>query len=96
LLLVSHDRAFLDNVVTQTIAAEGDGVCANTWVDTATGYGSGRRRAGAAAARQSAATAQAVAEPAATRRKLSYKELRELESLPGNIEKLEQETTPAQ
>ena len=45
----------------------------------------------AAAARQSAVAAQTGAEPAATRRKLSYKELRELESLPANIEKLEQE-----
>lgn len=34
LLLVSHDRAFLDNVVTQTIAAEGDGV----WKEYAGGY----------------------------------------------------------
>ncbi|HEX6266925.1 MAG TPA: ATP-binding cassette domain-containing protein, partial [Burkholderiales bacterium] len=34
LLLVSHDRAFLDNVVTQTLAAEGDG----TWKEYAGGY----------------------------------------------------------
>src|ERR1700741_4700103 len=34
LLLVSHDRAFLDNVVTQTIAAEGDG----KWKEYAGGY----------------------------------------------------------
>ena len=34
LLLVSHDRAFLDNVVTQTLVAEGDGV----WREYAGGY----------------------------------------------------------
>ena len=34
MFLVSHDRAFLDNVVTQTIAAEGDGI----WREYAGGY----------------------------------------------------------
>ena len=69
LLLVSHDRAFLDNVVTQTLAAEGDG----RWREYVGGYtrlaarsdrAGARRRRGAApaerhAARGSRAQAQA-------------------------------------
>ncbi len=42
LLLVSHDRAFLDNVVTQTIAAEGDG----KWKEYAGGYSDWLRQRG--------------------------------------------------
>jgi ATP-binding cassette subfamily F protein uup len=42
--LVSHDRAFLDNVVTQVIAAEGEGVGRNMPGDTMTGCGSKVRR----------------------------------------------------
>ena len=88
LLLVSHDRAFLDNVVTQTLAAEGAG----KWKEYAGGYSdyvrqrpvpeesSGRK---AAPARE-----RGVAKPQA---KLSYKETRELESLPREIEALEAE-----
>jgi len=89
LLLVSHDRAFLDNVVTQTIAAEGGG----RWREYVGGYSDWLRQRtqvfNVAATRPSSVAAPA--EPVALRRKLSYKEQRELESLPGNIEKLEQE-----
>jgi ATP-binding cassette subfamily F protein uup len=93
LLLVSHDRAFLDNVVTQTVAAEGDG----QWREYVGGYTDWLRQrtpARVAAAPKPAASAVAstttIAEPAA-KRKLSYKEQRELESLPGEIERLEAE-----
>jgi ATP-binding cassette subfamily F protein uup len=93
LLLVSHDRAFLDNVVTQTVAAEGGG----RWREYVGGYTDWLRQrpqARVAAASKHAASAvvsaAAAAEPSA-RRKLSYKEQRELESLPGEIEKLEAE-----
>jgi ATP-binding cassette subfamily F protein uup len=93
LLLVSHDRAFLDNVVTQTVAAEGDG----RWREYVGGYTDWLRQRPqprvAAAPRPVASTvasAAAAAEPVA-RRRLSYKEQRELESLPGEIEKLEAE-----
>ncbi len=95
LLLVSHDRAFLDNVVTQTIAAEGDG----RWREYVGGYAdwvrqrpapaavaTGRKDVGSAA--PSAAPASA---PTPAKRKLSYKETRELEALPAEIEKLEAE-----
>ena len=95
LLLVSHDRRFLDNVVTQTLSAEGDGV----WRENVGGYsdwlqqrnqraadGKARR---AAPPRASAAAAQA--EPASAARKLGYKEQRELTALPAEIEALERE-----
>lgn len=98
--LVSHDRAFLDNVVTSTIAFEGDG----RWreyeggvEDWLTQSRRARELAGAAsatapAARDKPAPATAApAAPAGARRKLSYKEQRELEALPALIEKLEQE-----
>jgi ABC transport system ATP-binding/permease protein len=91
LLLVSHDRAFLDNVVTQTIAAEGGG----RWREYVGGYSDWLRQrpqpvfaAPKTAARVAAATTDAAPLP---RRKLSYKEQRELDSLPGEIEKLELE-----
>ena len=90
LLLVSHDRAFLDNVVTQTIAAEGGG----RWREYVGGYTDWMRQrpqarvAVPAKPAVAAAAAEAVAIP---KRKLSYKEQRELESLPGEIEKLEVE-----
>jgi len=100
LLLVSHDRDFLDNVVTSTLVMEGDGVVG----DYVGGYSDWQRHAArvasAAAAASVAATASrpvaapaapAVAEPAAPKRKLSYKDARELEQLPLKIETLEKD-----
>src|SRR5699024_2069661 len=88
LLLVSHDRAFLDNVVTQTVAAEGNG----RWREYVGGYTDWLRQRPQPkeSAARAASTPAAVAAPAA-KRKLSYKEQRELESLPGELEKFEQE-----
>ncbi len=93
--LVSHDRAFLDNVVTQTIASEGEG----RWKEYVGGYSDWLRQRPAPAAPKTdvpAARADAAssAKPAATapeRRKLSYKEQRELEALPDRIAALEGE-----
>ena len=87
LLLVSHDRAFLDNVVTQTLAAEGGGF----WREYVGGYSDWlRQRAGPVEKVQSEKKL-----PAATRErprtKLSYKESRELEALPAELEALEAE-----
>jgi ABC transport system ATP-binding/permease protein len=85
ILLVSHDRAFLDNVVTQTLAAEGEG----RWKEYAGGYSDYVRQ------RPPPPEASAKKEPAARERrkpKLSYKEARELEALPGAIEALEEES----
>ena len=94
LLLVSHDRRFLDNVVTQTLASEGDG----TWREYVGGYSDWLRQrarppsSGAAPARPSAPkTPPAAATPTKPRTKLSYKEQRELDSLPQEIEALERE-----
>jgi ATP-binding cassette subfamily F protein uup len=93
LLLVSHDRAFLDNVVTQTLVAEGDG----RWQEYAGGYTDylSQRAAPPSGPQKSAAgTAPgAAAAPGRERArvKLSYKETRELDALPGEIAALERE-----
>ena len=94
LFLVSHDRTFLDNVVTQTIAAEGDGV----WKEYAGGYSDwANYQASLAkvAADKPKSEAKPVAKPAeavkAKTDKLSWKEQRELEALPEKIAALEAE-----
>jgi ATP-binding cassette subfamily F protein uup len=88
LLLVSHDRAFLDNVVTQTIAAEGGG----RWKEYAGGYSDWmRQRTSASQAENSAAQKSKAASREKQRTKLSYKESRELEALPKEIQALEAE-----
>jgi ATP-binding cassette subfamily F protein uup len=98
--LVSHDRRFLDNVVTSTIAWEGDpefGGRTGLWREYEGGYEDwkqqrARSRVMAAAAVAALATSSPpVAKAAAPRTKLSYKEQRELDALPGRIEALEAE-----
>jgi ATP-binding cassette subfamily F protein uup len=90
LLLVSHDRAFLDNVVTQTIASEGTG----RWREYVGGYADWVRQRPqpqtTSLPRKEVAPPSEPATPPA-KRKLSYKETRELESLPAEIERLEAE-----
>jgi ATP-binding cassette subfamily F protein uup len=99
--LVSHDRSFLDNVVTSTIAAEGDGL----WreyeggvQDWLTQSRRGRELAGSAAP-AAKNTSQNEAKRITDKReqlqkkKLSYKEQRELEQLPAQIDALEAEQT---
>ena len=99
--LVSHDRTFLDNVVTSTIAWEGPG----HWREYEGGVTdwqeqSKRSKAIAEAQAKSApkeeakpVAARTEAAPAATapKKKLSYKEQRELETLPAQIAALEAE-----
>jgi ATP-binding cassette subfamily F protein uup len=84
LLLVSHDRAFLDNVVTQTIAAEGGG----NWKEYAGGYSDWvrQRRTDSEVPESKKSNPREK-----TKSKLSYKESRELEALPKEIEALEAE-----
>ena len=97
--LVSHDRTFLDNVVTSTIVFEGDG----KWREYEGGvqdWLTQSRRAQALAAAQGPAAgarpapadsgSKAPSTPPA-KKKLSYKEQRELDALPVLIESLEQE-----
>ncbi|EEO28332.1 ATP-binding cassette domain-containing protein [Oxalobacter paraformigenes] len=94
--LVSHDRAFLDNVVTQVIAAEGNGI----WREYVGGYSDWERMRPAPSEKHTAkkperetAVSPAKKESAnATRRKkLSYKDQRELDGLPSRIAVLENE-----
>ena len=94
LLLVSHDREFLDNVVTSTFVLEGDGLVR--------GYPGGyddyvRQRAASAppvaetAPKRAAAEGPAKASASPARKRLSYNEQRELAALPDRIDALEKE-----
>jgi len=95
--LVSHDRTFLDNVVTQVIVAEGQG----QWREYVGGYSDWERvkaiepktaaPAPAPAAAKAAPAPVADASAAVKKVKLSYKEQRELEELPKLIASLEDE-----
>jgi ATP-binding cassette subfamily F protein uup len=93
LLLVSHDRAFLDNVVTSTLVFEGGGQV-NEYVG---GYADWLKQSGSretVKAKAAAPTAlQTRQEPAPRKpaRRLSHGEKRELAALPATIERLEQE-----
>ena len=95
LLLVSHDRAFLDNVVSSTLVLEGEGQVG----EYVGGYSDWLRQRPAAAAAVAAATAkpglvrETAAPVPAPKRKLSFKDQRELEQLPARIEQLETEIT---
>lgn len=96
-LMVSHDRAFLDNVVTSTLVFEGNGVVR----EYVGGYqdwlrqGGSPRLLGVAETKESKTEAPAskpaapVAEAAPAKKKLSYKVQRELEALPGKIDAVE-------
>ena len=88
-LLVSHDRRFLDNVVTQTLAAEGGG----RWKEYVGGYRDWLEQRPAPQSSPLRDTAPATrtdaARPKTAPTKLSYKESRELAQLPAQIEALE-------
>ncbi len=110
-LMVSHDRAFLDNVVTSTLVFEGNGQVR----EYVGGYQDWLRQGGsprllgasdkaesdkaekAAAKSESVATVSTVSEPVpAAKKKLSYKLQRELEAIPGQIDALEQQLAALQ
>ncbi|MCR4332189.1 MAG: ATP-binding cassette domain-containing protein, partial [Sulfuricaulis sp.] len=113
LLLVSHDRAFLDNAVTSTLVFEGDGRIGE-YVGGYTDWLRQRRNPAAPGTEPPRAKTQSPASPSEkTRakapppasaaekhgtkpRKLSYKEQREIETLPGKIETLEVEQSQLQ
>jgi ABC transport system ATP-binding/permease protein len=94
LLLVSHDRTFLDNVVTSTLVFEGGGKIGE-YVGGYEDWARYRERiANAASAPEPPATAPSSAPSAKSKAKsgkLSYNEQRELEALPAKIEALEAE-----
>jgi ATP-binding cassette subfamily F protein uup len=95
-LLVSHDRAFLNNVATSTLAFEGDRIREyvggyDDWVRQRSARGSIDEKS-APRSQASAAGKSAAGDATRTRasaRKLSYKEQRELDLLPARIEDLE-------
>lgn len=111
-LMVSHDRVFLDNVVTSTLVFEGQGVVREyvggyqDWLRQGgstrlLGVGEGPGKAGQGAEPSTApepAQPTSAAQPAAPtpRKKLSYKLQRELEALPGEIERVETALAAAQ
>ena len=87
LLLVSHDREFLDNVVTSTLVLEGDGTM-KPYPGGYADYLAQRPKEPKPAAAPSARPASAPSAPSAPR-KLSYNERREFDALPGRIAALE-------
>ncbi|MEO8154298.1 MAG: ATP-binding cassette domain-containing protein [Rhizobacter sp.] len=94
--LVSHDRRFLDNVVTSTIAWEGD-ESPGLWREYEGGYEDWKAQQTRARslrekpAKPSAPAAAVALQPVTKKAKLSYKEQRELDGLPSRIEGLETE-----
>jgi len=90
-LIVSHDRAFLDNVVTQSIVFEGDGKL----TEIVGGYADWRawkqQQTPAPATRAASSKPVTPAAKPTVKSKLSYRDARELESLPARIEALEAE-----
>jgi ATP-binding cassette subfamily F protein uup len=90
LLLVSHDRAFLDNVVTSTLVFEGDGL----WREYVGGYQDWQRQKKSEGPAPAVKIAKAKPDRAGAGgrpRRASFKEKRELGELPGRIEALEAE-----
>jgi len=92
--LVSHDRTFLDNVVTQVVVAEGEGI----WKEYVGGYADWERvsrTSQSTSAKELSKTVvktkELAAEPSSKAKKLSFKEQRELEQLPQQIAALEAE-----
>ena len=93
ILVVSHDREFLNNVATSVIAYEDDGIreYVGGYDDWVRQRPASRPAAPEPTRRTAAVTPAAAAAPASGPRRLSYKEQRELELLPATIERLESE-----
>ncbi|MCC8361842.1 ATP-binding cassette domain-containing protein [Lysobacter sp. A6] len=98
LLMVSHDRDFLDHVVTSTLVMEGDGRVG----EYVGGYSDWLRQRPQAAIAPAAPQAAKAVQPSTSKaetpaqpakRRMSYKEQKELETLPARIEQLESEVT---
>jgi ATP-binding cassette subfamily F protein uup len=99
-LLISHDRDFLDRLVSGVIAPEGAG----RWTEYAGGYSDMLAQRGADLTRESTKqerekpvkTANSAAEPQAPKRKLKFKEKHALETLPKTIAALLAKATELQ
>jgi ATP-binding cassette subfamily F protein uup len=95
ILLVSHDRDFLDRVATSVLMAEGDG----KWTEYAGGYSDMVAQRGAGVAARKVKAEEKRPEPSGSpvpqapqaQRKLSFKEKHALETLPVTMRKLEEE-----
>ncbi len=91
LLLVSHDRAFLNNIVTSTLILDGS----SDVIEFIGGYEDWQKQLDEVPASKTtikpAQTTQTESKPEAKSRKLSYNEKRELEELPQRIQRLEEE-----
>lgn len=90
LILVSHDRRFLDNVVTEVLAPEGNGL----WREYVGGYSDWQHyKPKVESVVKKAETVDKVVpkKPKQTKIKLSYKENKELETLPERLMQLEAE-----
>jgi ATP-binding cassette subfamily F protein uup len=90
LLLVSHDREFLDEVVTSTLVFEGDGRLGD-YVGGYTDWQNEKKKASARAAPPAPEAPKPAAKGASPAKKLTNKERQELETLPVRIELLEKE-----
>jgi ATP-binding cassette subfamily F protein uup len=93
ILLVSHDRDFLDNVVTECLVLTGDGAIeehAGGYSDWSRRYHE-RRAAESEREPESRSTESVPHRPKQRERRLSYREQQELETLPDRIEELEAE-----
>ena len=110
-LMVSHDRAFLDNVVTSTLVFEGEGKVREyvggyqDWIRQGGSpklLGVSESKSGKSSLNSAVVEAAPVVEPAPVasaepaRKKLSYKLQRELEALPGQIDELEKKMAQVQ
>lgn len=91
LIVVSHDRDFLDRIATSVLMSEGEG----RWIEYAGGYsdmvaqrGKGVEARGATATAGETKERPAPREKAAAKQKLSFKEQHALATLPGKIEEL--------
>jgi ATP-binding cassette subfamily F protein uup len=99
-ILISHDRDFLDRVVTSVIAPEGDG----KWIEYAGGYtdmlaqrgADLKREAVTAAAAETAKNKKAGTPSTSAKRKLNFNDKHALETLPKTIAKLQAEIAKQQ
>jgi ABC transport system ATP-binding/permease protein len=99
-ILISHDRDFLDRVVTSVIAPEGDG----RWIEYAGGYTDMLKQRGAdlkreavkTAAEETAKATRSGAPSTAAKRRLNFNEKHALDTLPKTIAKLQAEIAKQQ
>ena len=88
LILVSHDRAFLDNVVTSTLVFEGDGKISE-FVGGYSDWAEQSKQPPPKPHQESKPALVVLSKSPMAKKKLSYREERELETLPGQIEAME-------